>query len=292
MKTNRRLVNNLFACAIAIAMASTLAAQTPVQGEARVVRIKGEARYSTSSQGWQPLHVGDRLKPGAVIQTSNEKGAYVDIVFGEKPGAGSSGASSTTTTMLSYQPNAEQNVVRVYSDTLLGVDKLTTMQTGADSVTESQLDLKAGHIFGSVKKMSAASKFEVKIPNGVAGIRGTTFEIWSRGLIKVNAGSVVMASVTADGKVITQVIMGGQEYDSATQELLNIPPQEKSGMDDAALETRTVLVNTTRTSVVAPDLSRLHRVSRHHPDHVDDDGDNDIGVGNGNDDDNDARPHP
>ena len=52
----------------------------------------------------------------------------------------------------------------------LGIDKLTSMDTGSDSVTETQLDLKAGHIMGSVKKLSAASKYEVKIPNGVAGI--------------------------------------------------------------------------------------------------------------------------
>ena len=68
---------------------------------------------------------------------------------------------------------AEQNIVRMWENTLLGVDKLTFTQTGADVVTETQLDLKAGHIFGMVKKMSAASKYEVKIPNGVAGIRGT-----------------------------------------------------------------------------------------------------------------------
>ena len=71
--------------------------------------------------------------------------------------------------MLTYQPTAEQNIVRLWENTLMGVDKLTEMHTGADVVTETQLDLKAGHITGSVKKMSAASKYEVKMPNGVAG---------------------------------------------------------------------------------------------------------------------------
>ena len=70
----------------------------------------------------------------------------------------------------------------MWENTLLGIDKLTVTQTGADVVTETQLDLKAGHIFGMVKKMSAASKYEVKIPNGVAGIRGTVYDISAEGV--------------------------------------------------------------------------------------------------------------
>ena len=65
--------------------------------------------------------------------------------------------------MLSYQPSVEQNIVRMWENTLLGIDKLTVTQTGADEVTETQLDLKAGHIFGMVKKMSAG--FEVRGEN-------------------------------------------------------------------------------------------------------------------------------
>ncbi len=37
-------------------------------------------------------------------------------------------------------------MVRIWENTLLSIDKLTVTQTGADVVTETQLDLKAGHI--------------------------------------------------------------------------------------------------------------------------------------------------
>jgi len=67
------------------------------------------------------------------------------------------------------------DVIRVTSDTVLAIDKLSSVNTGADKVTETELDLRSGKIFGAVKKQSAASRFEVKIPNGVAGIRGTIF---------------------------------------------------------------------------------------------------------------------
>ena len=168
MKETRSLLNSLVACGVALAMVSTLAAQTVNQGAAKVVRLKGAARYTTGNNDWQPLKVGDIVKPGTIIQTAAK--SRVDLVLGDgsapvaRPVAGE---------MLSYQPSAEQNIVRMWENTLLGIDKLTVTQTGADEVTETQLDLKAGHIFGMVKKMSAASKYEVKIPNGVAGIRGT-----------------------------------------------------------------------------------------------------------------------
>jgi hypothetical protein len=97
-------------------------------------------------------------------------------------------------------------------------------------VTETQLDLKAGHIFGTVKKMSAASKYEVKIPNGVAGIRGTTYDISAEGVIKVLAGSVVLAYVGPDGTVVTQVIMGSQQFDARTGVLSQISSADKTTM--------------------------------------------------------------
>jgi len=56
---------------------------------------------------------------------------------------------------------------------VLSIDKLTVDQTGVDTISDTQLDLKAGSIFGTVKKLAVGSKYEVKIPNGVAGIRGT-----------------------------------------------------------------------------------------------------------------------
>jgi hypothetical protein len=90
-------------------------------------------------------------------------------------------------------------------------------------VTETQLDLRAGKIFGNVKKMSAASKYEVKIPNGVAGIRGTIYQISADGVVQVLVGSVVIAYVGPDGTVVTQVVMGGQQFDARTGQLTAIP---------------------------------------------------------------------
>jgi hypothetical protein len=228
MKNTRILINSLAACGLALAMVSTLAAQTPEQGTAKVIRIKGAARYTTGNNVWLPLKAGAVVKPGTIIQTSYDEGSYVDLILGEGSGTALTPVSfnpspSTSTPPLSYQPKADQNVVRLMANTKMGIDKLTCLQTGADVVSETQLDLQAGRVLGNVKKMSAASKFEVKLPNGVAGIRGTFFDLSVTGLCRVLAGSVVLATVGADGSVSTQVITSGYQFDPATGQLTPIP---------------------------------------------------------------------
>jgi hypothetical protein len=121
-------------------------------------------------------------------------------------------------TPAAYKPSAQQNTVRAFENTILGIDRLTSMDTGADVVTETQLDLKSGRILGNVKKMSAASRYEVKMPAGVAVIRGTVFQAISPGIVQVVKGSVVGAWV-ADGATKTQVVMAGEELDMTTGSL-------------------------------------------------------------------------
>ncbi len=226
MKETRSLLNRLLACGVALAMVSTLAAQTVNQGVAKVVRLTGAARYATGSNAGKLLKVGDIIKPGSVIQTADK--SRVDLVLGDGSAPVASPAPGEG---LSYQPSVEQNLVRMWENTLLGIDKLSVTQTGADEVSDTQLDLKAGHIFGMVKKLSAASKYEVKIPNGVAGIRGTVFDISAEGVVKVLSGSVVLAYVGPDGTVVTQVIMGLQQFDAPSNALKPLPDREKTGME-------------------------------------------------------------
>lgn len=230
MKQTQRLTTGLIASAIALAMISTVAAQTAVEGTATVIRTQGPARYSTGNNVWQPLKSGTVLRPGTIVQTSTERGSYVDLALGEGVGtvampSGKYAPHIASSMNRNYQPSAAQNIVRLWENTALGIDKLSSMQTGAEQVTDTQLDLKAGRITGNAKKLSAASKYEIKLPNGVAGIRGTTFDITSDGLVSVTVGSVVLAWVNPkNGEVVTQVVTGGNQYDARTGQMAAIPP--------------------------------------------------------------------
>jgi len=189
---------------------------------AKVIRLKGSARYTTGNFSWIPIKVGDILRPGMALQTSTDEGAYVDLVLGDgtatvphpvvyRPYI----ASSMSAPPVAFRPTAEQNVLRVWADSAVSIDKLTGMQTGNDVVTETQLDLKRGRITGNVKKLSAGSRYEIKMPNGVAQVRGTLFDIQATGIVKVYIGSLVVAWVDPQTqRVVTQSVMGGQAYDA------------------------------------------------------------------------------
>ncbi|MCC6820175.1 MAG: FecR domain-containing protein [Verrucomicrobia subdivision 3 bacterium] len=209
---------------VSIVLVASANAQTTKERTGKVVRIKGAARYSTGNKTWQPLKVGTILKSGSVIQTAAD--SYADIVINEEATAdavimprpstqpSSASASGGGAGGGAGAKSPEYDVVRVQDDTVLAIDKLSATDTGADRVTETELDLRTGSIFGSVKKQAAASRFEVKIPNGVAGIRGTIFSINANGLISCLTGSVVSAFTDDSNKVTTRVVPAGFQFNS------------------------------------------------------------------------------
>jgi len=227
MKQIRTFISGLLVSCFTLAMVASLSAQTTQDGIAKVVAIKGAARYTAAgSSDWKPIKVGLTLKPGSVIQTAAD--SYVDLVLNNaraSQGLGSAMSSDvsadSTATGPSFKPKVTQDAIRVFENTVLAVDKLTIMKTGADTVTETQLDLKAGRIFGTVKKLSASSVYEIKIPNGVAGIRGTIYLISADGIVSVLTGSVVISYVSG-GQMITKEVPAGFQFDPATGQVTPI----------------------------------------------------------------------
>jgi hypothetical protein len=235
MKLTRSFENKVVAWSVALAVttaAAVLPAQVASPGAAKAVRIKGLARYTTGDNKWHPLSEGDILKPGTVIQTAS--GSQVDLLLSDREQA----AETSITPVLVYRPETEGriNLVRLYENTVLALDKLTWQETGADKVTETQMDLRAGRVFGTVKKLSGASRYEVKFPNGVAGVRGTIYTLDSSGLVKVLVGEVIISYAKPDGTIVTQVVRGGQMYDPVTGLLTNIPNFDQKEMVKAAKE--------------------------------------------------------
>jgi hypothetical protein len=126
------------------------------------------------------------------------------------------------------------------------------MQTGADMVSETQLDLKQGRITANVKKMSAASKYEIKLPNGVAGIRGTLVDAQAIGIVKVLIGSVVVAWVDPKTQnVTTQTVMGGQAYDAPSNQITPLSPASMSELDELAMALLVTPLSVTPTALAS-----------------------------------------
>ena len=208
-------------CGFVLSLAGGASAQSNIHpGIATVVRIAGEARYSLGDGVWHPLVAGKVLAAGAVIQTGHD--ATVDIILGKKvlmpqanpvPDRVSLASDADVRGYISYKPIAEQNAVRMTGDTMLAIDKLTVSDTGVDTVSDTELDLRQGGIYCSVKKLSGASQYLIKIPNGIAGVRGTLFYIDATGRCIAYQNSVVLSIIGSDGKPITVVVTEGNQFD-------------------------------------------------------------------------------
>ena len=172
MKLTNKTLTWLVAGMVSIALVTGANAQTAKERTGKVVRIKGAARYSTGNKIWQPLKVGTILKSGAVVQTAAD--SYADIVIERRmpqpTSCGMPRASARSHQRASasgggwWQPSLRSHdVIRVQKDSVLAIDRVSATDTGADRVTETELDLRTGSIFFSVKKQAAASRFEIKI---------------------------------------------------------------------------------------------------------------------------------
>jgi hypothetical protein len=182
------------------------------QGKAVVRQTKGVAEVSEGGS-WKALKAGQELSPGAVLRTAND--SSVDLFL-------------------------DQNgpLVRLMENTTLGIEKLTFESTGVDTVIETQLDLKTGQLVGIVKKLSGVSKYEIKTPNGVAGIRGTEYVIGADGTVYVLSGQVVVVYVKPDGSVVTQVVNEGEMFNPATQKVEPIPEDRLADLKAEAASLR------------------------------------------------------
>jgi hypothetical protein len=217
-----------------LALSSSAVAQSVKSCMVTVVRIQGEARYSLGDNAWHPLLVGKILRSGAIIQSAAN--SSVDIVLSGDPVAMPQAAPSPDAIafapdpnirgLVSYKPMVKQNVIRLWSNTVLAIDKLTQSDTGVDTVSDTELDLRAGRIFYNVKKMSVTSQFIIKIPDGVAGIRGCAGVGDANGSWFTIEGTAVLArggkvwvieagkQCTSDGQIIPipQNVLGNMGY--------------------------------------------------------------------------------
>ncbi|MGH7950964.1 MAG: FecR family protein, partial [Limisphaerales bacterium] len=234
MKNIRNIVSAAL-CGLALTVAASASAQGIKQGVATVVRVQGEASYSLSSDPnaqWHPLVAGKILRAGTVIKT--EPNALVDVVLGKDvampqallaPGQIWKAPDSKVRGLLSYTPAEEQNVIRLSGGTVLAIDKLTVSDTGVDAVSDTELDLRQGRIFASVKKLSATSQYLIKIPNGIAGVRGTLFTLSADGSCGVLRDSVTESITLPDGRLVTVRIDQGDQVNPQNGQIYQLSPE-------------------------------------------------------------------
>lgn len=169
----------------ALFMSASAQAATHNKGIIRAIRDGSADVSMDSGKTWKKAQVGTVIAANSAIRT--DANSTVDVFLGDNG-----------------------PVVRVTKATTLGFDKLDVDNGGIEKVIETQLDLKNGRILGNVKKMAAASKYEVKTPVGVAGIRGTEYSISSSGEVNVVSGTVVVVYIVNGNTLAPVTVTSGQ----------------------------------------------------------------------------------
>jgi len=116
-------------------------------GKGIVREIKGVAKYDLGDSDWKPLQKGDHIGPGGTIKTGTN--AMVDISLG-----------------------INGTVLRVAPETTVKFEKMDFRRSGENASIWTLLALEEGRILGSAILIGDESRYEIKTPTGVSGLRG------------------------------------------------------------------------------------------------------------------------
>lgn len=148
MRTAKVLI--IMVCALFVATMA-IAADTP--RIAKILEAEGSVEVKSASGSWMPAAIGMEMKQGDMIRTRANSFALLNV----------DGMAQTAT-------------VEVKQNSELALAELTA---NIEAKTQSTLlDLALGEVLIKAKKLhSEKSKFEVKTPTSIVGVRGTTFSV-------------------------------------------------------------------------------------------------------------------
>jgi len=143
----------IVACLLTIALGAVSPAETMIR-KANIVEIDGTAEVRTpGSEKWVMAEVGMSLTQGDIIKTAD--GSIVVLLL--------EGVSGTANVEL--QAKSELQMAELFEDQ-------------EDNSQQTLLDLSIGRLLITSKKLrSEKSKFQVKTPTSIIGVRGTTFSV-------------------------------------------------------------------------------------------------------------------
>ncbi len=128
-----------------------LCAQTARQ--ATLQEAKGIVELKRGPAVWMPMKVGDILKQGDIVRTKAQSTAVIKL----------EGTAEGST--VEMKENTQMKFAELFEDKAL-------------KTQSTLLDVALGSILVKAEKLRAAgSKFEVKTPTSIVGVRGTTFSV-------------------------------------------------------------------------------------------------------------------
>lgn len=142
-------------------------------GPVQVLGGKGTVTYSVGRAAPVQIQKGISVPAGAIIRTF--RGGAVDLNFGSEVGT-----------------------VRLTQNSVLSLDKVERNQT--------MLTLAEGSMVGWNANVPNSSEYQVKLPNGIAGIVNGHYRLDARSYLVVLKGAMVYAYVPPGGEPIPSIL--------------------------------------------------------------------------------------
>jgi hypothetical protein len=149
----------LFAAGLVAARAEHQSAQLLIKS------FRGQASYCVDGIHWKPLSTDVVLGKGAILQT---------------------GGNSTADIVLESSGTA----IRMVPNTSLEVTRLEKEVAGEEVITWTALDLKAGGVIASQRKLDRLSTFQINTAVGPVAIGGTEYLVQADGTVRCFAGRI------------------------------------------------------------------------------------------------------
>ena len=161
-----------------------------------VKAVQGEVTFSTSDTKWTPVQAQTSVERGTTIKTGDN--ATADLIL-----------------------QASGTVLRLTPNTTLRLARLDKEAAGEDVITETGLQLLAGSVVGSQRKLVAPSRFEFTLPGGVVTIVGTEYLVRADGAVTVLSGQVtVNFNLPGNGGDVRVTVPAGYSFNPATGQVV------------------------------------------------------------------------
>jgi ferric-dicitrate binding protein FerR (iron transport regulator) len=222
----------ILVCGLVLALTgltTLLVAAGAQRDQKAIVRsVVGDVQYQVDGVGpFFALKVNMELNPKTVLKSARGASAYLQV----------NGLTST---------------VKLDENTTVTLATMTATGPGLDADKSTDLKLDGGTILGSVKKLSANSDYKVTVPNGVAGIRGTDFQV----TVTVLNGTLTVTFTSHTGTIFCQVNpIAGQPPESSSKTLTSGQSWTVTGTVPVAGGPVTTVSLGTVTIVSAADLA-------------------------------------
>ena len=199
MKIMKTISQTFLAGALMLALAFTAtdaSAQVMKNGKATVRALHGDVKYTMAGSAPMKLKVNQTLMSGVTIIAPADGWADLSV-------------------------NGNHSTVRVTPGSTLKIDDMEYLGSTTEGDTKTTLNLQSGTVLGNVKKLSASSDYDIRTPNGVAGIRGTDFAVVVEKLPDGNfrvtftsvVGQLVCAAIIPNvPNAVTKVLNDGQSW--------------------------------------------------------------------------------